>query len=280
MRKTRTNEIAPKPGLQFGASIKAGGRKAWELGIIIDYSSASRTYKVRTASGLLPNEVPRLIRDPGDMSIIPRDTTVVLHDELGFLVIDSILPQAPSQPVELAPTRVTEIRGIGGEDPIYQSDEDAAKFRQPNEPQDLLAGDRVIASKDGNLVAVLAGGTNVIKSSPLAQIRTHSLTDMVEIISNVYRHISALGDLKITNVNGRTSLIWRAGSNQLTENGAGEENWTIRLDAGATGDLFNLEITTPDGNTLSKIHMSADGKTRSNRSKRYRFNHWSEWLTS
>jgi hypothetical protein len=254
------NQIPSKPGLKFGTGVIQRRPARWETGIIRDYRAATRTYVVQLSSGREPREMPRLVRDPGDTAILPRDTLVVVHDELGFPVIDSVLPQAPTNPVELAPTRVSEVRGVGGEDPVYAPPSDAATFRQPNDPTDVLSGDRVMAGQDGNLMAVLTGGTNVVKSSPFAQVRTHALNDMVEIISRVYRHITAMGDLRITNDGGKTSLIWRAGADQSTENGAGEENWTLRLDAGATGDLFNFEVTTPHGNTLAKIHMAADGR--------------------
>lgn len=244
--------------LAHGTGVVASARTRWETGIVRDYKAATRTYVVQLASGRQPLEMPRLVRDHGDTSIIPRDTCVVVHSELGFPVIDAILPQAPSNPVELAPTRVSEIRELDGEASPVASDD--ANFRGPNDPVDVAAGDRVIAGPEGNLLAILAGGTNVLKSSPFAQVRTHALTDMVEVLSKVYRHVTAMGNLDITSDGGKTSLIWRAGADQTTENGAGEENWTIRLDVGATGDLFNLEVTTPHGNTLSKVHLSADGR--------------------
>lgn len=251
---------APKPGLRYGAGVMAPPRRAWETGVIKDYSPATRTYTVQLTSGRTPLEMPRIIRDPGDTSVLKRNTLVVVHDELGFPVIDGILPVAATNPTELSPARVSEIRGIGGEDPVYAPGDDAATHRQPNEPMDVLGGDWVQAGEQGNLFAALAGGVNVVKSSPFAQIRTHALVDMVEIFAKVYRHISSMGDFNIVNDGGKTSLIWRAAADQTTENGAGEENWTIRLDVGATGDLFNFEITTPAGNTLSRIHMSADGR--------------------
>jgi hypothetical protein len=249
-----------KASLKHGTAVVATSPKRWNTGIVRDYNVAMRTYTVQLSDGRQPLEMPRLIRDPGDTSILARDTYVVVHDELGFPVIDAVLPQAPTKPVELGPHRISEVRGVGGEEPTATISEDAANFRQPNDPLDVTAGDRVFTGPEGNLLAVLAGGTNVMKSSPFAQVRTHSLTDMVEIISKVYRHITAMGDMRIINDGGKTSLIWRAGSDQTTENGAGEENWTIRLDVGATGDLFNFEVTTPHGNTLAKIHISADGR--------------------
>jgi hypothetical protein len=163
--------------------------------------------------------------------------------------------------VEVNPARISEVRGVGGEDGVYAQEGPASSSsRPPNDPIDIIADDWVRKSKHNNFVGVLAGGTNILHSSPMAQIRTHGVNDMVEVMANVYRHISSLGNLEIINDGGKTSLVWRAGADQLTENGANAENWTLRLDAGAEGDLFRLKVTTPHNNTLCELHMSADGR--------------------
>ena len=245
---------------RFGDTLVAKRPRCWELGTIIDYTPAAQTYLVCTGSNPRLPDVPRLVQDPGETTILPRDTIVVIHHELGFPVIDKVLKQAPSQTDELRPTQVSEIRGIGGEDPLYAPDTNDTSFRSPNDPQDVLPEDWVRRSKDGNLMGVLRGGVNVMKSSPMAQIRTHSLEDLVEIISSKFRHITDMGNYTINNDGGKTSLTWYAGSDQSLENGANTEKWTIRLEVGAIGDLFTLRVTTPDGNDLAKIHMSANGR--------------------
>ena len=252
--------IPENPTLRFGDGLVKKIRRNWELGTIIDYTPAAQTYMVCTGSNPRLPDVPRLVNDPGEISILPRDTVVVIHYELGFPVIDKVLKQAPAYTDELRPTSISEIRGIGGEDPLYAPQSDDTSFRSPNDPKDVLPEDWIRRSKDGNLIGVLAGGVNVMSSSPMAQIRTHSLEDLVEIISSKFRHITDMGDLTINNDGGKTSLTWYAGSDQSLENGADTEKWTIRLEIGAIGDLFSLRITTPDGNDLAKIHMSADGR--------------------
>ena len=250
----------PSTATRFGKGLEDAPRRRWETGTVIGYSPATQTYTVKTSTHPGLPDVPRLVRDPGETGIIPMDTTVVLHDELGYYVIDGILKLAAANPVELTPARVSEVRGVGGEDPLHAPAVTDTTFRAPNEPKDILPNDWIRRSPDGNMIAVLAGGTNAVKSSPFAQVRTHAIGDMVEIISATYRHMTAMGDLNIVNENGKTSLIWRAGSDQSTENGPNTGNWTIRLDVGATGDLFNFEITTPKGQTLSRIHMGSDGR--------------------
>jgi hypothetical protein len=239
------------------------GPGRWTTGVVIDYDPTTQNYRL-SIEGVGYNETaPRLARDPGDLTILPPDTIVVVHDALGYWVIDAVLKQAPITPSNLPPPTISEVRGVGGEDPARADiGEDGARpaNRAPTDSVDTLAGDWIRRSPDGNFLGALAGGVNVMQSAPFAAIRTHALEELVEIFAHQYRHISAMGNFEIKTDNGKTSLVWRAGADQGDENGPGQENWTIRLDVGATGDLFDLSITTPDGNLLSRIHMSSSGK--------------------
>lgn len=239
---------------------KPESRPAWEVCTVVNYSPQAQTYTVATGSGALLLDVRRLVNDPGEIGVLPRSTEVVVHRELGFFVIAAVLKSAATNAVEVNPDRISEVRGVGGEDGVYSQTSGGANARAPNEPIDLLSDDWVRKSKHNNKIGVLSGGTNIMSSSPMAQIRTHGINDMVEVFANIYRHISSFGNLEIVNNGGKTSLTWRGGADQKTENGPNEENWTIRLDAGAEGDLFRLSVTTPHNNTLSEIHMSADGR--------------------
>lgn len=239
---------------------KALPRRQWEVCSVWDYSPQAQTYTVvGGSSGPMP-DVRRLVEDPGAVGVLPRGTEVVVHFELGFPVIASVLKSAATSAVEVNPSRISEVRGVGGEDGVYDQKNPSSSARAPNDPVDVLADDWIRKSRHNNFVGVLSGGTNILSSGPMAQIRTHGVNDMVEIFANVYRHISALGNLEITNDGGKTSLTWRAGADQATENGANAENWTLRMDAGAAGDLFRLSVTTPNNNTLCELHMSADGR--------------------
>lgn len=255
--KTHSNAGATQQGRVLDKPVT---KRQWEVCSIWDYSPQAQTYTVVGGSAGPMPDVRRLVEDPGTVGVLPRGTEVVVHFELGFPVIASVLKSAATGATEVNPARISEVRGVGGEDGVYDQKNPASSARAPNDPIDVLADDWVRKSRHNNMIGVLAGGTNIVSSSPMAQIRTHGVNDMVEVFANVYRHISALGNLEITNDGGKTSLVWRAGADQLTENGANAENWTLRLDAGATGDLFRLSVTTPNNNTLCELHMSADGR--------------------
>jgi hypothetical protein len=259
MRKTPPSRHPSNVNRQRFGGIGPKTKLGWETASVLDYSPDTQTYLLRTESGRDVSNVGRLVQSPGENEGLPRDTLVAVQYELGYPVIAGVLRYAPAQATELDPVRVSEVRGVGGEDPVYAG-QGKGTHRPPNAPKDTLPGDWVKTSPDGNLFAALLGGTNVMKSSAFAQIRTHGLQDLVEILSGTYRHLTSMGKLEVVNDGGKTSLIWRAGADQMNETGAHLEHWTIRLDVGATGDLFNFEITTPEGQTLARIHISADGR--------------------
>lgn len=242
------------PDEQYGTAMRNRASGRWDTATITGYSAATQAYQVRGQRTGLLQDVPRLARGPGDAKILPPNTIVAIHDELGYWVIDGVLKFAPLSGVTFTNPQISEIRGIGGESPAQATPHNAASSRGSSDPLDMLQGDDVTVGPLGNMMGVLQGGMNVMKSSPVAQIRTHALQDLVEIISASYRHITSMGDLRIQNDAGKTSLVWRAGTEQQSQ------DWTVRLDVGATGDLFNFEVTTPSGNTLARIHITADGK--------------------
>jgi hypothetical protein len=148
---------------------------------------------------------------------------------------------------------------IGGEGPSATSINTHGNYRATREPRDVIPGDWVQMGEEGNMLATLGGGINVVRSSPMSQIRTHTLNDMVEIFSRNFRHITDMGEFSILNDAGRVNMRFRGGSDEETESGPDEENWTIKMDLGAEGDLFNFELCTPQGQTLFKVHVDSEG---------------------
>ncbi len=259
--RLRRTPATPNTSQQaFGAALLAPPSRRWSTGVVMDFDPNTQRYRLSIDGVGLNDTVPRLARDPGDLLVLPAETVVVVHDELGYWVIDSVLKQASITPSRIPPPTITEIRGVGGEDPVRAPAFDGPTHRASTDPVDMLAGDWVRRSPDGNLMGVLAGGVNTMQSSPFAAVRTHALEELVEILAHKYRHISAMGNLEIKSEDGKTSLVWRAGADQSNENGPDRENWTIRLDVGATGDLFDFAVTSPDGQALARIHMSSEGK--------------------
>lgn len=232
-------------------------------GEILDCNPDTHSYTVSLTIGdgiALREGVGRLLSDPGDKRILPKGTRVALSEDYGPLLILGVIPATSGRDDNENRITVTGESGSGGEDPIAQNKESAANYRTKNTPRDLNPNDWVQVGEEGNLIGVLGGGVNVVKSSAFAQIRTHLLNDIVEIISRNFRHVSDMGTSEIKNDGGRITWSFRGGADQLTEAGADQENWTIRIDLGAEGDLFHFALTQPDGGTNFSFHVNNEGK--------------------
>ena len=239
---------------RLGSTGDAGRRG--ELATVIDYQSDRYTAKVRTERGRVLEGVPLLRATPGTVAALPAGTEVLVSFDYGFPVIMGCLAM-PAQ------------RDSGGRqsysvtdqepDGFSQSQTEAGNFRSSSEPSDILPGDQVFVGQEGNSVGALSGGVSVLRSAPLSQVRTHAVGDLVEILSRNFRHITDMGEFIIQNEEGQVNMSFRGGTDQRAEAGSDEENWSIRMDLGSEGDLFNFELTTPQGNRLFRFHVDAEG---------------------
>lgn len=227
-----------------------------EFATVISYQTDRYTAKVRTERGRVLEGVARVRSFPGDVTALTPGTEVLISFDYGPPIIMGVLAMPAERGLsEGSPYSVTDESPDG----FNTSSNEVGNFRAPNEPLDLVPGDQAFVGQEGNSVGALSGGVSMIRSTPLAQVRTHAVGEIVEIISRNFRHITDMGELNIINDEGRTNLSFRGGSDQTNETGADEENWGIRLDLGAEGDLFNFELTTPRGQTLFKFHVDAEG---------------------
>ncbi len=234
--------------------------KRGELGTVIDYQSDTYTATVRTNRGRTLTGVPRMRSSPGDIASLTPGTEVLLNYDYGAPFIMGILASPAGKQQDGTRFSVTDVEGYGGQGLNKNENTAVGNYRLAAEPDDTMPGDWVHVGDEGNSIGVLSGGVNVIKSGALSQVRTHLLNDLVEVICRNYRHISDMGEFTVQNNNGRIGMRFRGGSDQQTEAGPDEENWTIKFDLGAEGDMLNFELCTPLGQTIFKLHVDADGR--------------------
>jgi hypothetical protein len=230
-----------------------------DKGVIIEQFPATHSYTVQTERSGKLRGVMRIAHSPGDKKMFPEGTQVCITHDFGPPMILGVLNYTTQVEAEDAPTSITGVEGTGADDAINPTDANA-NFRPNSTPRDLAPNDSVEVGPMGNVIGVLDGGVNVIKSTDFAQIRTHLVNDLVEILSDKFRHFTSMGFSEVKNDGGRTSYVFRGGTDQLHEAGSDQENWTIRLDLGGTGDLFKFELTEPDGTSVFRIHVTPDGK--------------------
>ena len=73
----------------------------------------------------------------------------------------------------------------------------------PGKPQDFVAGDSLLANKEGGLVGVLREGTALLRASRLAQVIASKFDDLVRIVARNFHRISDFDESGSFNLKGR-----------------------------------------------------------------------------
>lgn len=244
-------------GLARGETAFHGGAPVREIGVVIDVDAERHAYRVRTPRGTYSG-VGRILQSTSDAALLQAQTTVVLDHSLGHPYIDGVLPAAVP-PVAERQATATGVDGHGGDDGALNRSLGGA-FRGPETPRDLLPGDHALRSPDGAVAGAFHGKLAQLSGSPLAAVRAYGHQDAVEILAGLLRVVTWMGESRVLNEGGKTSFVWRGGSDQLTESGADEERYTLRLDLGHRGDVLNFAVTTPDGQPKFRLHVDPAGR--------------------
>lgn len=225
-------------------------------GTVVGVDGRRHTYLVSTPMGSIT--MARILSTPGDTALLSEGTSVVVSSLNGRHYISGILPDEVRPDSEESPDRMSGVEGHGGEDSAFDRNY-GVNARATGTPIDLLPGDHALRSPDGAIIAAMRGPIAQMKASPLAWIRAFGDTDAIEIIAGLLRVVTWMGESRVINEGGKTSFIWRGGSDQTSQTGMGTERYPIRLDVGHTGDLIKLEVTTPEGQSLFRFHVDSQG---------------------
>jgi len=223
-------------------------------GVIIGVNSQDHSYQVQESNATRPITAGRMLQDPGDATLLPVGTHVALTHDYDLPLIIGVVPFTAGRGTLPPPTATSSDETT---EPAVAGS--AGVYRLPHMPTNLLPGDKAILGPDGNMIGALSGGLNTMKSG-FAEVRTHQVKDLVEVICRNFRQISDMGISEITSENGRTNWRFRGGAHQATEAGADQENWSIRVDLGAEGDMFRFALTMPDGTPLFTFKVDGEGK--------------------
>jgi hypothetical protein len=252
---------ARKVDSNMGAGALArGGEPNWDLAVVLSYNVATHTTTARSHTGAPLENLPQIRTGARDFTTFEPGQTVVISYDLGFPAILGVLSDVGLPQAAIGTTSVTGVDGVGDDNPL-QPTEGTNNYKPAGAPTDMTAGDWVKTGDLGSVIALLMGGIAQM-GSPKAMVRALGAAGLLQTIAQRMTTVTDFGEWKVTNDQGRTSFILRAGANQSTQTGLDEQHWTIRLDVGATGDLFNFQITDPAGRTLFKLHVGADGRTQ------------------
>lgn len=254
--------LRPPPGannLGAGALARPPTQR-WEQGCVLEYNSGTHTAKVRTNRGRPLENVPQMKTAPGAFEHLSTGTPVVISWDLGFPIIVGILDDVGLPQKALPPMSLTGVAGVGSTDPT-QATHGTNNYKPPFAPTDMGPNDFARVGTMGNHVAVLEGGLAQL-GSPSALVRSLGTSGTVQTIARAIQQLTDFGLVSTENDQGKTSFIVRAGSNQSTETGLDEQRWTIRIDLGASGDLFDFRIVEPEGKQLFRLHVGSDGRVQ------------------
>lgn len=249
--------LFPNTDLRGPGPLASGQAGHLERGTIISVDAGGHVYRVALNSGRTM-QMSRIRSHPGDLALLPVKTIVVVTWALGLPYILGVLPREVSSETSEVPQAVTDVPGHGGDDPALNGNL-AAIARAPQEPRDLMPGDFVGLSPDGASVAALNGQVAQIRGGPLAKVQAFGDNDMVRIVAGVLDVITWMGEAKVVNNGGKTSYIWRGGTDQVTQTGPDEQKYTIKLDVGHTGDVIRLEVCNRAQQVMFRFHVSAAG---------------------
>jgi hypothetical protein len=232
----------------------------WEQGCVVEYNSGTHTATVRTNRGRTIPNVPQMRSAMGAFEHLSTGTPVVITWDLGIPVIIGILDDVGLPQKALPSMSLTGVEGVGSTDPT-QATHGTNNYRPPFAPTDLGPNDYARVGTMGNHVAVLEGGLSLFGSAT-AQLRSLGTSGMMQTIARAVQQVTDFGLVSTENDQGKTSFVLRAGSNQSTETGLDEQRWTIRMDLGASGDLFDFRILEPEGKLLFRMHVGSDGRVQ------------------
>lgn len=243
-----------------GLSRTAPTGARWQLGVVVEYNSATHTATVRMHAGQPLRDVPQIKATGGVYDHLETGTTVVVSWDLGIPAIVGCMDFVGLQQTAITPPTLTGTEGYGNADPT-QPTTGGSSYKPPLAPIDMSPGDWAQVGAHGNHVAVMGGGMTLL-GSPTAQLRSFGMSGVIQHVARRMEALTDFGTWRVQNDQGRTSFVLRAGSTQATETGLDEQNWTIRLDLGATGDIFDFVITEPKGRVLFRLHAGADGRVQ------------------
>lgn len=261
-RAAQRGSVFDGPSHRHGVDNPAAG--TWQRCVVVDVHPDTYTCDVKTERGQYVGGLPwpRMFVSPdgmaGDVTVPMRGQMMALHNELTEPQLSFTVPHRLDVVTPPGEHRIVHgSTSVGGQDAVY-----AATGRQNYRggmPADVLPGDWARVGSQGNLVAVLEGGTTVLKASELSKVIANSVGDLLQLVGRNMDLYSDFGEIQFRNDNGRVSMSLKGGSQQTTETHTEQEKFTIHADLGHAGELVDFRITDTKGRTLAQSHWKPDG---------------------
>ena len=224
------------------------------------YTCNVYTERGKLLTGLAWPGAPREISPPQ----VGERMFVHFHAQVGTLM--RAPPMAPLPP--MPKSEVSAIAGVGASVKIPTALTGTLN-QQPrlsgSAPRDVLPGDWLRRSPEGNFVGVLDGGVNIMRSGEFCQIQTiadaKTGDELINIVARTIRMFSGAGVLNFSTDNGKTSMVFGIGADEETESSPNEEFFRVRASMGQDGNLANFRITDAKGKSAYFMQIFPTGDT-------------------
>jgi hypothetical protein len=160
---------------------------------------------------------------------------------------------------DLGPTEGFPLEGsstFGGSDPIYKKLTDESYSYAGNSTGDLMPGDHLLTTKDGNAIGVLEGGVALFRASELCQILGIRYNDLLRFVSRNFEHFTDFGTISVKNASGTTSYVIEGAA---SFGDALSKKYGLRIDLGGTGNMMKFTVLNGAGGEVSAFHMESSG---------------------
>lgn len=260
-RKGMDGPNSPYEALQSAKGNPFSGlehRRFSEKCIVTAVNTERYTCTVFTEFGALLEGVP--FPDGGDTVPKIKSVEYAVNYGLGEPTLERVVMEPATTEVEVE-MRVSGVASAGN--PGTSSTNTGRGKRRANKPSDVLPGDWVKQGSTGQLVGVLEGGVVLVKASELAQIILSQASNLVRVLGKNVVMDTGMGTLALKTVDGKSTLDLSLGSDESTESDPDAENFRIRAELGANGEMVDFRVTDGDGRAVYRLHIDPDGRVQS-----------------
>ena len=162
--------------------------------------------------------------------------------------------------------RVSPVGGVGGDDAVYGGT--GSGNARGNSPRDVLPGDRVQLGDLGQMTGLLTGGVVMMKANDMAQVIATQARNLLRLVGQNFELYTGAGSLEFVTDEGKTSMVLRAGADSETESSPDAENYRIRCELGAEGELVDFRVTDGKGRALYRHYVDPDGRVETEARRR------------
>lgn len=272
--RNRRKEIAKPEILAQANKGTRYGVDDYGIAIVTHVDSIRRT--ARITAGRHKEIIALLPEDHSDASLPPQGEGVKAWVFFGgreqpqiICYLPETTPYSADEVLETSPRTEGATRKIDETlfsiDVNYRSwkDWDSGLNMRGSKPRDLIPGDKVTRTVDGNFIGALRGGINVMKTSDLCQVIQSAVDNLTRTVSSNYQLYTDWGTIDISNDEDSVKLHLQCSDRHKEKSKKEIYDFSLELGETESGDFISIKYVTKDEKTYT-YNMNKKGKIQIN----------------